>query len=58
VIGHGADMPMRAARSHDQAVSDGAFAFEVDEDDVLRLVVVQASQDQVFQGGDAGLEVS
>src|SRR5690606_646670 len=57
VVGHGADMPMRTARGDDQPVCDGALAFEIDEYDVLRLVVVETGQDQVFQGGDATLVV-
>jgi hypothetical protein len=55
VIGHGADMPLRAAGRHDEPVGDGAFAFEVDEDDVLGLVVVEPGEDQVLDGGDPTL---
>jgi hypothetical protein len=44
-------MPLRAAGRHDQPVGDGALAFEVDEDDVLGLVVVEPGEDQVLDGG-------
>jgi hypothetical protein len=46
-------MPLRTARSDDQAVGDGALACEVDENDVLGLVVVQPREDQVLDGGYA-----
>jgi hypothetical protein len=48
---------VRAPGGDHQAVGDGALAFEVDEDDVLGLVVVEAGQDQLFQSGDAALGV-
>jgi hypothetical protein len=50
-------MPVRAAGGHHQAVGDGGLSLEVDEHDILRLVVVETGQDQVFQGRDAGLGV-
>jgi len=50
-------MPVRAAGCDDQAVCDGALVLQVDEDDVLGLVLVQTSQDQVFQSADATLGV-
>jgi len=42
-------MPVRATRGDDQAVGEGASFAEVDEDDVLGLLVVQAAQDQLFE---------
>jgi hypothetical protein len=57
VVGHGAHVPVRAPGGDHQAVGDGALAFEVDEDDVLGLVVVEAGQDQIFQSGDPTLGV-
>ena len=45
VVGDGADVTVRAARCDDQAVGDGALVGKVDEDDVLRLFVVQAGKD-------------
>jgi hypothetical protein len=42
-------MAVRAAGGHDQAVGDGALAFEIDENDILGLVVIQSGQDQVLQ---------
>lgn len=49
VVGHGADVTVRTARRHDQAVGDRAFVFQVDVDDVLRLIVVETGKDQVFE---------
>jgi hypothetical protein len=57
MVGHGAHMPVRAAGSHHQAVGHGAFALEIDENNVLGLVVVQLGQDQVFQGGDTAMGI-
>jgi hypothetical protein len=48
---------VRTPRGDDKPVGDGALALEVDENDVLGLVVVEAGQDQVFQGADAVLVV-
>ena len=56
-VGQGADMAVRAAGRDDQAVGDGALVLQVDEDDVLGLVLVQSSQDQVFQSAYATLVV-
>jgi len=53
MVGHGAHMPLRAARSHDQPVGDGTLPFEVDENDVLGLVVIQPAEDQILDGGYA-----
>jgi hypothetical protein len=53
VVGHRADVTVRAAGGDDHAVGHGALVLEIDEDDVLGLLVVQASQDQLFQGFDA-----
>jgi hypothetical protein len=57
VIGHGADMTVRTPGRHDQRVGDGALAFQVDEDNVLRLIVVQALQDQFSQGDNLRLGI-
>lgn len=54
VVGDGADMPVRAAGSDDKGVGDGTLASKVDEDDVLGLLVVEAFEDQVFEGGAVG----
>jgi hypothetical protein len=56
-VGQGADMAVRAAGRDDQAVGDGALVLEVDEDDVLGLVLVQAFQDQMFQSADPTLVI-
>jgi hypothetical protein len=48
-------MAVGAAGGHHQAVGDGGLALEIDENDVLRLIVVQAGQDQVLEGRDAVL---
>jgi hypothetical protein len=55
VIGHGADVAVRPAGCDHHGVRHGALAFEIDEDDVLGLVVVELGQDQIFQGGYATL---
>ena len=57
VIRQSADVTMRAARRDDKSVCYGALAFQVDEDDVLRLVIIQALQNQVAEGGDLRLGV-
>jgi len=51
VVGDGADVTVRAAGRHDHGVGDRALSLEVDVDDVLRLVVVQAFQDQLLEIG-------
>jgi hypothetical protein len=51
VIRHGADVTMRAPGGDDQTVGEGAFVLEIDEDDVLGLVVIQAAEDQVLERG-------
>jgi hypothetical protein len=55
VVGHGAHVPVRPAGRDHQAVGDGAFSFEVDEDHVLGFVIVKLGQDQMLQGVDATL---
>jgi len=57
VVGERAHVPVGAAGGHDQPVGDGALAFQIDEDDVLGLVLVQAPQDPLLQSGDATLVV-
>jgi hypothetical protein len=42
-------MPVRAPGRHDEAIGDGALVLEVDVDDVLSLVVLQASDDQTLE---------
>jgi hypothetical protein len=49
-------MTVRTPGGDHQTVGDGGFALEVDEYDVLRFVVVETRQDQVFQGADAVLD--
>jgi hypothetical protein len=46
MIGHRADVAVRASRSDDHAVRDGGFAFQVYRDDVDSLIVVQGALDQ------------
>jgi hypothetical protein len=53
VVGDGADMAVRTPGGHHQAVGHGGLALEVDEDDVLGLVVIQAVQDKLLQRGNA-----
>ncbi len=57
VVGQGRDVTVRAAGRDDQAVGDRALVLQVDEDDVLGLVVVQALEDQGFQLAGASLVV-
>ncbi len=57
VIGHCADVPLRAAGRHDQAVGDRGFALEIDENDILGLVVIQPSEDQIPDGSNAAVDV-
>jgi len=52
VIRQGADVTVRAAGRHDEAVGHGALVRQVDVNDVLRLVVVQTGQDQGLEGLD------
>jgi hypothetical protein len=62
VICQRADMAVGTARSDDQGVGDRGLALQVDADNVLGLVVVEAFDDQAFQrfqllirrGGEAG----
>lgn len=51
VISDGADMAMRPSRRHDHGVSDGTFAFEINVNDVLGLVVIKPAQDQILETG-------
>jgi hypothetical protein len=53
VIGHRPDMTVRTAGRNHQAIGHGGLAFEIDEDDILGLIVVEFRQDQAFQGRDA-----
>jgi hypothetical protein len=48
-------MAVRAAGRHDQGVGDGALVLEIDDDDVLGFVLVEAVQDRLFQLGGARL---
>ena len=48
-------MTMRAARRDDKSVSYGALAFQVDENDILGLVVVETRQDEISEGDDLRL---
>ncbi len=53
VVGDGPNMAMRTAGRHNQAVRHGALALEINEDNVLRLVIIQSIQDQFLQLGNA-----
>jgi hypothetical protein len=55
VIGQRADVTMRAARRDDKSVGYGALAFQVDENDILGLVVVETRQDEISEGDDLRL---
>jgi hypothetical protein len=55
VVGHGADVTVRTPGRDDQAVRHGTLVFQVDENDVLRLLIVKALQDKGLQAGDAAL---
>jgi hypothetical protein len=57
MVGQGADVPLRTAGRDDDRVGDRALVLQVDADDVLGLVFVQALQDEAFQGADAGLDL-
>jgi hypothetical protein len=46
-------MAVRAPGRDDHAVGDRTLVLQVDEDDVLGLLVVQAGQDEAFEGSDA-----
>lgn len=52
VIRQSADVTMRAARRDDKSVSYGALAFQVDENDILGLVVVETRQNEISEGDD------
>ncbi len=41
MIGHGRDLPLRAARGDDHVIGDGGFIFEIDRNDLFGLVVVE-----------------
>lgn len=55
MVGQSADVTMRAARCDDKSVSYGALAFQVDENDILGLVVVETRQDEISEGDDLRL---
>jgi hypothetical protein len=44
---------VRAARRHHHAVGQRTLTFQVDEDDVGRLLIVEALENQGFEGGSA-----
>jgi hypothetical protein len=41
MLGHGADLPRRAAGGDDHEICDAGFVGEFDDDDVVRLVVFE-----------------
>ena len=49
VVGHGADMTVRTARGDDEPIGHRAFTFQVDENNVLGLVVIETGQDHLLQ---------
>jgi hypothetical protein len=49
VIGHRPDVALRTAGRDDHPVGDGAFVLEVDEDDVLGFLVVQAIEKEALK---------
>lgn len=49
-------MAVRTPRGDDQGVGEGAFAFEIDEDDVLGFLVVEAPEYQGLERGAAADE--
>ena len=57
VIGHCADVPLRAAGRHDQAVGDRGFTLEINEYDILGLIIVQTAKDEIPDSGDAAVDV-
>jgi hypothetical protein len=46
-------MAVRAPGRDDHAVGDRALVLQVDEDDVLGFLIVQAGEDEAFEGSDA-----
>mgnify|MGYP006281490353 CR=1 FL=1 len=52
MVGDGPHVPVRAAGRDNQAVGHGGLALEINEDDVLGLVVIQAVQDKRLQRGN------
>jgi hypothetical protein len=57
VIGHCADVPLRTAGRHDQAVGDRGFTLEIDEYDILGLIIVQTAKDEIPDSSDAAVDV-
>ena len=57
VVGHRADVSLRTAGRDDQAVGDRGFTLEINEYDILSLVIIQPSEDQIPDGGDAAVDV-
>jgi hypothetical protein len=53
VVGQSADVTVRTAGRHDEAVGHRALVRQIDVNDVLRLVVVEAGQDQGLESPDA-----
>ncbi len=51
MVGQGTDVTMRATRGHDHGIGHRALTTQVDQDNVLRLVKIQFSQNGVFQLG-------
>jgi len=49
MVGHGGDLPGRAARGKHQEIGDVGFSGEIDDDDVFTLVVIQRLFDQRAQ---------
>ena len=55
VVGQRADVALRAAGRDDDRVGDRAPVLQINADDVLGLVFVQAFQDQAFQRAEVRL---
>ena len=57
MVGHGADLPGRAAGGNHHEVCDAGFVGEFDDDDVVRLVVLQGRLDNGKQAPALGKDV-
>jgi hypothetical protein len=53
MVGHRADVPVRATGGDNHAVGDRTLFLQIDEYDVLGLLIVEAVENKPFQGGDA-----
>jgi hypothetical protein len=53
VVGHGADVTVRASGGDDHAVGHRTLVLQVNENNVLGFLIVQAGQNQTFEGAGA-----